>query len=152
MKITFFTIALLMISLISFSQVQIKDGKYFNSDGTLYSGVYTKHFPGGKTEATCTIVAGNPNGEAIFYFEDGTIQETGFYANGVKTGTWTQYNAQSKKVGEAFYKDGKKDGVWTIWDDNGVMRYHMVYSAGKKIDVWKMWDENANLVSEQLYN
>lgn len=128
-----------------------KDGMYYNTDGTAFSGTIQEKHDNGVLKMTASVEEGLLQGSVFFYSEEGKMIEKGSYNAGKKNGTWIQYNVKGAVTGEAHYVDGQKDGIWTIWDDQGVKRYHMVYAMGKKIDVWKMWDENSNLVSERVY-
>ena len=150
-KIMLLWISLIVFSGISAQQLNEKDGKYYNTDGSAFSGSIQEKYDNGIVKMTASVESGLLQGEVIFYNTDGILAEKGNYTSGKKHGAWYQYNAKGTKTGEAHYVNGQKDGVWTIWDDNGVQRYHMVYAMGKKIDVWKMWDENSNLVSERVY-
>jgi antitoxin component YwqK of YwqJK toxin-antitoxin module len=133
-------------------QINAQDGKYYGSNGAVFSGTLEQKNTLGQKEATLTIENGHANGVCTFYYTSGKVQEMGAYTAGLKDGMWEQFAENGIKTGEAFYKLGKKDGVWTMWDEQGNKRYHMVYSMGQKIDVWKIWDENQNLVSERVYN
>jgi antitoxin component YwqK of YwqJK toxin-antitoxin module len=145
---------ILFVSSILAQEPVLKDGIYYHTDGTLFSGNATieKSIDGNQQKQYIEVENGLLNGQMKYYHTKGFVEETGQYRQGKKEGLWVQYASNGQKLGEAYYKNGLKDGIWTVWDEQGVKRYHMVYSMGKKVDTWKMWDENAVLVSERVYN
>jgi antitoxin component YwqK of YwqJK toxin-antitoxin module len=132
--------------------IVLKDGLYYTTSGTLYSGTYNSYSQKGSKLASITLVDGKKNGPATYYFENGNVKEMGAFLNNEKNEQWLDWDEAGNKIAEAFYSDGKKNGTWMIWDTKGTKRYEMYYSMDKKVGKWSMWDENGNLSSEKLYN
>lgn len=132
--------------------IVLKDGLYYTSIGTLYSGTYNSYGQNGGKVASITLVDGKKNGPATYYYDNGNIKETGIFLNNEKNEQWLHWDDAGNKIAEAFYVEGKKNGTWMIWDAKGTKRYEMYYSMDKKVGKWSMWDENGKLTSEKLYN
>lgn len=132
--------------------IVLKDGLYYTSIGTLYSGTYNSYGTNGSKLASITLVDGKKNGPATYYYDNGNIKEMGIFHNNEKNEQWLHWDEAGNKIAEAFYAGGKKNGTWMIWDAKGTKRYEMFYSMDKKVGKWSMWDENGQLTSEKLYN
>lgn len=55
---------------------------------------------------------------AVYFYDNGQIQQEGTYKDGKLHGTWTSYdmNGNKRSVGE--FNEGKKVGTWLHWADN----------------------------------
>jgi antitoxin component YwqK of YwqJK toxin-antitoxin module len=137
---------------IAAQDIVLKEGLYYTSNGTLYSGTYNSYSQTGSKLASIMLVDGKKNGPATYYFENGNVKEMGVFLNNEKNEQWLDWDEAGNKIAEAFYSNGKKNGTWMIWDTRGTKRYEMYYSMDKKVGKWSMWDENGNLSSEKLYN
>nr|WP_319400432.1 toxin-antitoxin system YwqK family antitoxin [uncultured Carboxylicivirga sp.] len=133
------------------AQLTFKDGKYYDQDNNLYTGVYTEYYESGNKKVEMNVVKGEKHGSTTLYFDNKKINEVRSFKNNEMDGTWITYDEVGTKTAEARYKDGVKDGKWYIWDENRVLRYEMLYSNGKKIGSWKIWDEEGKLVAEKNY-
>lgn len=133
------------------NSIILKDGLYYSSSGTLYSGTYNAYDQNNVKLSSTTFVDGKKNGPVTYYYSNGNVKEMGTFLNDEKTEQWLRWDEAGNKIAEAFYKEGKKDGTWMIWDANGTKRYEMYYSMDKKVGKWSMWDEKGNLTSEKLY-
>ena len=75
--------------------------------------------------------------KATYYYDNGQIQQQGFFKNGKLEGKWVAYdnNGNKKSIGE--YSNGNKIGKWFFWND--VMLSEVDYSNSKIIEVrnWK---------------
>lgn len=81
--------------------------------------------------------------KSTYYYEDGTIMQTGFYKNGKQTGEWIAYNQEGKKVAIGKYENGKKAGKWFFW--SGAELTEVDYSENRIANVQK-WN-NSGLAS-----
>ena len=50
--------------------------------------------------------------KATYFYEDGTIAQTGYFINGRPHGKWKLYNTEGKKIGKGKFQEGKKTGKW----------------------------------------
>ncbi|MBO3115466.1 nicotinic acid mononucleotide adenyltransferase [Winogradskyella sp. DF17] len=57
--------------------------------------------------------------EVVYYHDNGTISQTGFYTKeGKLHGEWFSYCEQGNKIISAKYYDGKKVGKWFYWNND----------------------------------
>lgn len=73
----------------------------------LEDGEYVEYYSGGQMKMKATYVAGNMEGTAIWYFEDGRINILGAYQHAVKHGKWTYYNGDGTVKGTETWAFGK---------------------------------------------
>ncbi|MCX6332892.1 MAG: hypothetical protein NT092_01130 [Bacteroidia bacterium] len=79
--------------------IGLKDGlwKSFYSDGTLrFKGNY---------------VQGNPDGQLLYYFENGKIKEEQFFKMGIRQKTWKKFNEDGIPVLTITYKDDVETSI-----------------------------------------
>ena len=55
--------------------------------------------------------------KATYYFDNGKVQQEGFFKDGKLDGKWTSYNESGAVVALAEYKEGVKSGKWIIASD-----------------------------------
>ncbi len=60
--------------------------------------------------------------EATYFFEDGTVNETGFFENDELTGKWKTFNSNSELLAIGFFKESKKTGTWSFYQDGEVIQ------------------------------
>lgn len=136
----------------SAQNITLKDGLYYSSSGTLYTGSYIALFESGNKKSSFEISEGKLNGLVTYFYDNGKVMETGFFASNEKNGEWLRWDELGNKIDQAFYVNGKKDGLWLVWDAKGVKRYELHYDLGAKVGKWLMWDESGNLTSEKTYS
>ncbi len=151
-RVLSFALILIASLQLSAQDIVLKDGLYYSSSGTLYSGTYNSYSQKGSKIASITMVDGKKNGVATYYFENGNVKEMGMFLNNEKNEQWLDWDEAGNKIAEAFYVNGKKNGTWMIWDTKGTKRFEMFYSMDKKVGKWSMWDEAGKLSSEKMYN
>ncbi len=103
-----FTIALLSIATIGFSQNQKPT---FEAEGDLV--------------------------KATYYHEDGSISTQGFFKDKKLTGKWVRFDKKGNKTQLAFYKDGKKTGKWFIWGADSLKEITYSNNAVQDVSLWK---------------
>ncbi len=75
--------------------------------------------------------------KAIYYFEDGRIQQEGFYENGKLQGKWISYDKNGMKVAAGEYDKGQKIGTWLFWKDSLVTEVNYSESRIASVKSWK---------------
>ncbi len=152
-KLTTLTVVFIVFTMCLRAQdVTNKDGLYYSNTGKLYSGVYTNYNNKKIKTFDLTIVDGKAIGKVTYFYDNGSVSETGSFFDNEKNGEWNRFDEKGNKTAVAFYLNGKKDGTWTIWDFNGIKRCEMHYAVGEKTGTWKMWDENGLLSNEKTYS
>jgi antitoxin component YwqK of YwqJK toxin-antitoxin module len=104
--------------------------KYITLGIMLVSGVIFSHTTP-KLEAHGDMV------KATYYYENGQIQQEGYFKDGKPEGNWVAYdiNGNKKSIGE--YTNGQKTGKWVFWSDNALSEVDYSNSKISKIKTWK---------------
>ena len=72
--------------------------------------------------------------KATYYFENGKVQQEGFFKEGKLDGKWISYNDKGNIVATAEYNEGIKTGKWIIASDNISIK-EIDYSNNKIVSV-----------------
>ena len=56
--------------------------------------------------------------KATYFYENGQVQQEGFYKDGKLDGKWISYDKDGNKLAVAEYKKGEKVGKWFFWKDS----------------------------------
>ena len=68
--------------------------------------------------------------KATYYYDNGTIQQEGFFRDGKLNGKWTSYNENGNVATIAEYTNGEKSGKWQFFE-NAVAVKEVSYSENK---------------------
>jgi len=71
--------------------------------------------------------------EVTYYYEDGSVRQTGFIKDDELTGTWITYDKSGNVTARAYYEDGKKTGKWKVYDSEGKLVYKILYRNDVKL-------------------
>ena len=58
--------------------------------------------------------------KTTYYYENGKVQQDGFFKNGKLDGVWTSYDTNGNKTAIGEYTNGVKTGKWLFMNDNKV--------------------------------
>ena len=64
--------------------------------------------------------------KATYYYDNGTIQQEGFFKDGKLEGKWIAYDAQGNKLSVGEYSNGQKTGKWFFYNE-AKLRYDKEY-------------------------
>ncbi|MBY0485807.1 MAG: membrane-binding protein [Flavobacteriaceae bacterium] len=78
--------------------------------------------------------------KATYYFDNGQVQQEGFFKDGKLDGKWISYNENGIKVAIAEYTNGEKTGKWFFWNDKTLAEVD--YSNGAVASI-KNWNKEA---------
>jgi len=67
--------------------------------------------------------------EATYYYDNGQVEQHGFYKDEKLHGTWEYYNQEGLKISVGVYKSGKKTGTWYFWNNGNPKE--VSYEEGK---------------------
>jgi antitoxin component YwqK of YwqJK toxin-antitoxin module len=56
--------------------------------------------------------------KATYFFENGQVQQEGYFENGKLEGIWVSYNEDGDKITSGEYVAGVKTGKWFFWNQN----------------------------------
>ncbi len=88
------------------------------------------HFP---TIALASLLVIGCSGETevVTHHPNGMIERKGYFdAEGFRTGKWTTWDIEGRKLDTTTYKNGKRDGVQTKWYENGYKELERTYKNG----------------------
>lgn len=107
------------------------EGNFYQRDGITYS-----------VETDLPI-----NGILKYRFENGNLQYSVSYKNGLKDGVIKGFYENGQLTYRRTYKEGKLDGLWELFHENGQVSYTGNYKNNKEVGVWRYFDENGELLS-----
>lgn len=84
--------------------------------------------------------------KATYFFENGQVQQEGFFENGKLQGVWVAYDEKGNKISSGEYKNGQKTGKWFFWsekNDNGFHNLTEVDYSNNTIASIKNWKQEA---------
>ena len=58
--------------------------------------------------------------KATYYYENGKVQQEGFFKDGKLDGVWVSYDEKGHKKAVGEYTDGVKTGKWIIFNENNL--------------------------------
>lgn len=84
--------------------------KYMIIGAALISGmIFAQKEP--KLEVVGTMV------KATYYYDNGQVQQEGFFKDGKLEGKWVAFDANGNKKSVGEYSNGQKTGKWLFWND-----------------------------------
>ncbi len=90
-------------------------------------------YPNGKVESEISYNDSIREGEAKFYFEDGTLKEERLYVNGRVTGLVKTYHPNGKLKELINIEDGKREGPVSIFDEEGKYIKDIYFEGGIQV-------------------
>lgn len=85
-----------------------EEGKYIVG---LKDGQWKAYYPDGTLRFKGNYVQGNPDGQHIYYFENGKIKEEQYYKMGIRQKTWKKYNEEGSPYLTITYKDDVETNI-----------------------------------------
>ena len=84
--------------------------------------------------------------KATYYYENGQVQQQGFYLNGKLDGAWVAFDEQGNKTATGEYTNGIKTGKWFFWsptkEQSEKSLCEVDYGSNKIIET-KKWKQEA---------
>lgn len=74
--------------------------------------------------------------KSTYYYDNGQIQQEGFYKNGKVHGEWISYNMNGEKVAIGKYENGKKVGKWFFWSGADLMEVDYTDTRVAQVKKW----------------
>lgn len=105
--------------------------KYIIISAVLISGMIFAQNTKPKLEAVGNLV------KATYHYENGAVQQEGFYKNGKLQGEWTSYDVNGKKTAMAVYDQGQKTGKWFFWNDSVLSEVDYSNNKVASVKNWK---------------
>ena len=105
--------------------------KYIILTAILFSGILFAQENNPKLEAVGDSV------KTTYYFENGKVQQEGFFKNGKLEGVWTSYDVNGNKLSVANYEKGEKTGKWLFWNGDNLSEVDYSNSRIASVKTWK---------------
>jgi antitoxin component YwqK of YwqJK toxin-antitoxin module len=82
--------------------------------------------------------------KATYFFENGQVQQEGYFVDGKLDGIWVSYNEEGDKIASGEYVDGVKTGKWFFWTkDSQKSSLCEVDFSANKVEKVKNWRQDA---------
>ena len=75
--------------------------------------------------------------KATYYYENGQVQQQGYFKDGKLTGQWVAYDQQGHKKSMGEYVNGQKTGKWLFWNDKTLSEVDYADSRIASVKNWK---------------
>ena len=105
--------------------------KYIILTALLFSGIAFAQENDPKLEAIGELV------RTTYYFENGKVQQEGFFKNGKLEGIWISFDINGNKLSVANYENGEKTGKWLFCFFNKLNEVEYSNSRIASIKTWK---------------
>ncbi len=108
--------------------------------------VITSTWPDGTAKREVTIAHGDSTAVRAFY-QNGTVEKTGFYDAGQKTGTWSAFYEEGLPWSEHHYDQDMQVGLYRTWHPNGQLFIEGSYNdEGAPSGTWTFKNEQGNIM------
>lgn len=74
--------------------------------------------------------------KSTYYYDNGQIQQEGFYKKGKVHGEWISYDMNGQKVAIGKYENGKKVGKWFFWSGADLMEVDYTDTRVAQVKKW----------------
>lgn len=105
--------------------------KYIIIGAMLVSGMISAKAIEPKLEAFGELV------KVTYYYDNGKVQQTGFFKDGKLEGQWVAYDASGNKKSVGEYSNGIKTGKWVFWNDVTLSEVTYANNAVASVKNWK---------------
>ena len=75
--------------------------------------------------------------KATYYYDNGQIEQQGFYKEGKLEGSWVAYDEKGTKKSIGTYVNGEKTGKWFFWSDKALSEVDYSKSRVSAVTSWK---------------
>lgn len=108
-------------------------------------------WPNGNLKSEIQYKGEQKEGDARYYYEDGTLQMSCTYHKNKLSGLMTRYYTNGFKQEEQYYLNDLPDGPGKTWDRLGLLASTVNYSAGKLHGIYREWHPNQVLKTDGVY-
>lgn len=75
--------------------------------------------------------------KATYYYENGQVQQTGFFKDGKLEGQWVAYDQAGNKKSIGEYRNGEKTGKWVFFNDATLAEVNYKDNKVSSVKNWK---------------
>lgn len=88
--------------------------------------------------------------KATYFYENGQVQQEGYFENGKLEGLWVSYNESGDKIASGEYTAGVKTGKWFFWSQkDGKNSLAEVDFSNNQVAKIKNWRQDAFATSNE---
>jgi len=88
--------------------------------------------------------------KATYFYENGQVQQEGYFENGKLEGLWVSYNEAGDKIASGEYTAGVKTGKWFFWSQKeGKNSLCEVDFSNNQVSKVKNWRQDAFATSNE---
>ena len=91
------------------------------------------------------------SGKSESFYEDGNIQHSGQYEDGLMEGIWHYYYPDGKVYARISYLMGIPHGLNETYHENGSLSLKGYSESGKRIGVWTTYTSDGTVENEEEY-
>jgi antitoxin component YwqK of YwqJK toxin-antitoxin module len=128
----------------------VEEGNYVNSFKT---GKWTSYWPNKNKKSEMTYINNRPNGNAVFYLENGQKSEEGNWVGVRWVGEYRSYYENDSLQHHFFYNAvGLRDGKQYYYYPNGKLKTMNEVESGKNHGWTRQYDDTGKLIKEIYYS
>lgn len=75
--------------------------------------------------------------KATYYYDNGQVQQEGYFLDGKLEGTWIAYDVTGNKISIGEYDNGMKTGKWFFWNNETLSEVDYTHSRIASVKNWK---------------
>lgn len=94
----------------------------------------------GQQKSTPVLDEENGLVKATYLFDNGAVQQQGFFKDGKLHGVWVSFDENGVKKSTAQYSNGEKTGKWFFWNESSLSE---VDYDQNKIAAVKKWNKES---------
>jgi len=116
------------------------------------SAVKTTNYESGKKHYAGMVVNGLEQGPWTFWYENGEVQQTGYFKDGNLDSLWEYFNEDGTRYRSGSFFKGMQNGEWTDYYPDGQASAVGLYSMGRMQGPWSSFHENGKVRQRGYYS
>lgn len=90
-------------------------------------------------------------GPAVWFHDDGTIEQQGHYLDRKRTGWWEKRHENGEREALVHYAEGEYDGGYFTWYEDGTPQSEIEWRAGEHHGVSKTWGSDGVILATKRW-
>ena len=90
-------------------------------------------------------------GPAVWFHDDGTIEQQGHYLDRKRTGWWEKRHESGELEARVHYTEGEYDGGYFTWYEDGTPQSEIEWRMGKHHGVSKTWGSDGEILATKRW-
>lgn len=131
-------------------EATVEEGNYKDD---LREGTWKKYWPNGNKRSEINFTLGKPHGLYKIFYQNGKLEEVGFWDDGVNTGDFKRYyDSGNMQQNFHFNTKGKRNGTQYYYHENGKLALEVEIVNGQESGVMKRYNDDGELIEEKVFN